>query len=151
MEHPSRAPSPASAVETAWAKALVHDVLVAMRQECLRTERMDVWTVFEGRVLAEIFGGTLNAASAITNVVSYETLAQQLNLESPTQAANLLITAKRTYARLLRAAVAEYEFDPESIDAEITELREILARSGSLGGDADDPQPRAAGQNQPLH
>jgi hypothetical protein len=111
--------SPDMVVEAAWARALVHDVIEAMRQECARTRRDDVWAVFEGRILAEVFGKG--------RVVPYEELAAGLKLESPSQAANLLVTAKRMYARLLRLAVGEYETDPDAIEAEIAGLRCSLA------------------------
>ena len=121
--------SPDLVVEAAWARTLVHDVIEAMRQECERTNRPDVWAVFEGRILAEVFG--------TGRVVPYEELAAGLQLESPSQAANLLVTAKRMYARLLRLAVAEYESDPGAIDAEIADLRHILSNNvlGDTPGD----------------
>jgi DNA-directed RNA polymerase specialized sigma24 family protein len=117
-----RVPEPPLAVECAWARALVHEVLEAMREECARTGRPDIWAVFEGRVLAEIF--------ADGTCVSYKELAARLHLGSPGQAANLLVTAKRMYARLLRAAVSEYELEPEDVDAEIADLRRILQSRG---------------------
>jgi len=113
------APSPHAQVEADWARTLVHDVLAAMHEECRRTGRMDVWTVFQERLLADLFAGR--------PPIPYETLAQNLHLKSPTQAANLLTTAKRTYARLLRAAVAEYEIESDAIDSEITELHDFLS------------------------
>jgi hypothetical protein len=60
--------------------------------------------------------------------LEYEELVKRFNLQSPTQAANLLITAKRMYARLLKAVVGVYARDKEEIEAEIQELLEILAR-----------------------
>jgi DNA-directed RNA polymerase specialized sigma24 family protein len=111
--------SPSAVVEAAWARALVHDVLEAMRRECAATGRADIWTVFEGRILADIFG--------TDGAVRYESLAATLQLKSPTQAANLVVTAKRMYARLLRMAVGEYESDPDAIEAEIADLRRVLA------------------------
>jgi hypothetical protein len=111
--------SPEAIVEAAWAKALVRDVLEAMRCECAATARSDVWAVFEGRILAEIFG--------TGGTVSYDSLAAALQLKSPAQAANLLVTAKRMYARLLRLAVGEYESDADAVEAEIADLRRVLA------------------------
>jgi DNA-directed RNA polymerase specialized sigma24 family protein len=111
--------APLAVVEAAWARALVRNVLEAMRRECAAAGRADVWAVFQGRILAETFGTGA--------VVPYETLAAALRLESPTQAANLLVTAKRMYARLLRTAVGEYENDPDAVEAEIADLRRTLA------------------------
>jgi len=119
----SAGPSPQKAVEAAWVRSLVHDVIAAMELECRQTNRPDIWLVFEGRILSELFGkGPL---------LSYQSLAETLRLSSPTQAANLLVTAKRMYARLLRQAVGEYEKNPEDIEAEIADLRHVLAADAS--------------------
>jgi RNA polymerase sigma-70 factor (ECF subfamily) len=118
-EMPSATSAPAVAVEAAWARTLVRDVLAAMRRECMVTERADVWAVFEGRILAEIFGEG--------DVVPYEVLATELGLKTPGQAANLLVTGKRMYARLLRQAVGEYEREPAAVEAEIADLQRVLA------------------------
>ena len=98
-----------------------------MRRECQTAGRGDVWRVFEGRILAEVFDQG--------PVIGYEALAMELKLKSPAQAANLLVTAKRMSARLLRAAVAEYESSEDGIDAELAELRNSLA--GPAPADVD--------------
>jgi RNA polymerase sigma-70 factor (ECF subfamily) len=116
----AREPSPDEAVEADWARALVRNVLAAMKEKCLADGRLDVWTVFESRVLAEVLEDK--------DPVPYETLAEQLQLKSPTQAANLLVTGKRLYARLLRVAVSEYERGDRDIESEIADLRTILSR-----------------------
>ncbi len=113
------APSPASVAEANWARSLILNVIEEMRQECLATHRRDIWSVFEGRVLAEVFENR--------TVSSYETLASELDLASPTQAANLLVTAKRMYSRLLKKAIGEYE-PAAGVADEIAELRAILRR-----------------------
>ena len=111
--------TPEAAVQAEWARALVRNVILAMKEECRRTGREDVWRVFEGRILAEVFEDR--------PVVGYEELARSLKLKSPTQAANLLVTAKRMYARLLRLAVAEYEREEADIETELAELQRSLA------------------------
>jgi hypothetical protein len=120
----SAEPGPDKVVQAAWARALVHEVVARMRQECRRAHRPDIWLVFEGRILADVFG--------VGAVISYEDLAAQLQLQSPAQAANLLVTAKRMYARLLREAVAEYEALPEDVDTEIADLRRALTAGPAL-------------------
>jgi len=123
------ASAPHAAVDAAWARALLRQVLHDMRQECERSVRMDIWMVFDGRILAEIFGTQA--------VISYDELARRAHLTSPTQAANLLVTAKRMYARLLRAAVAEYELNVENVELEIAELRQMVAAGPDM---ADRPE-----------
>ncbi|MGN6366953.1 MAG: RNA polymerase sigma factor [Phycisphaerae bacterium] len=116
LEHDN---TPHAEVEAAWARALLHDLLRTMKDECERTHRHDLWLVFEQRILLPLFDNR--------PPLDYETLARQLHLASPTQAANLLTTAKRTYARLLRLAIAEYEPNPANIEEELTHLHQILA------------------------
>jgi len=106
-------------IQASWARTLLNNVMVAMKRECEESGRMDIWQVFEERVLSPIFSQTVPP--------SYENLAQRLGLVSPTQAANLLVTGKRTYTRLLRAAVGEYEQGPGEIDNEIRELWRVLS------------------------
>lgn len=113
--------------EAAWARALVRDVLKRMEEECIGNGRGDVWRVFEGRILRDLFSAS--------EAVPYEQLAMELRLESPSQAANLLVTGKRMYARLLREAIAEYERDESAQEAEIDELCAILAQSPCVGDD----------------
>lgn len=110
---------PAAAFEEAWVRSLLAEVLRRMRQECDDTGRPDIWGVFEARVLAPAFEGA--------DPVAYGELAKRLRLTSEVQAANLLVTAKRMFARVLRGAVGEYEKDETQIDAEISDLQRVLA------------------------
>jgi hypothetical protein len=110
--------TPQAIVEAQWVKALLNTVLEGMRHECERTHRMDVWVVFEQRILLQFF--------ASEKPVDYAVLAQKLNLASPIQAANLLVTGKRMYARLLRSAIGEYELAPDEVEEELNDLKLIL-------------------------
>lgn len=92
-----------------------------MRAECRATGRDDVWTVFEGRVLNPTLDGSVP--------IPYENLVRTLGLQSTGEASNLLTTGKRTLARNLKTVVGEYEVGEGSVEAEIAELRAILARS----------------------
>jgi len=113
----SFSPTPSAIAEAAWARELIRSVLEAMKRECEETGRTDIWTVFELRTLTELSG---------TKPASYESLAQLPGMGSPMQVANLLVTAKRMYARLLRKAVGEYEEDSTAITQELSDLRSAL-------------------------
>jgi hypothetical protein len=56
----------------------------------------------------------------------YDKLVGRLGLASPSQAANLLITAKRMFNRHLRAVVMETVADPAQAEDEIEELKKCL-------------------------
>jgi hypothetical protein len=58
-------------------------------------------------------------------------LMEKLGVAKPEQVSNLLVTAKRMFARNLRAVVAEYADDAADVDEEMARLREILSRYGA--------------------
>ena len=113
---------PAEAFHAAWAHRVISEALGRMQVQCERSGRADLWAVFECRVVGPLLGGT--------EPVDYGELVRRFGFRSPSQAANVLITAKRMYARTLRDVLAEYARDDEEIEAEIDDLREILSRCG---------------------
>jgi hypothetical protein len=80
-----------------------------------------VWGVFESRLLAPI----LHRAEP----ADYEELVGRFGLASAAQASNVLITAKRMFARIIRAVVGEYALGDEEIETEIRELHTVLGRA----------------------
>jgi DNA-directed RNA polymerase specialized sigma24 family protein len=113
------AESPSDVFDLAWARELLGEVLRRMRAECENTGRIDIWGIFESRILGPILEGTTS--------LPYELLVARFGFRSPTQAANALVTAKRMFARVLRAVVGEYAGDEAAIEAEIRDLQQILA------------------------
>ena len=109
------------AFDQAWARRILAETLERMRDECERSNRTDVWNVFDARLLGPVLQGSPS--------MDYDILVDRFGLTSPSQAANLLVTAKRMYARVLRSVVAEYALSEEEIEAEIAELKSILAGS----------------------
>lgn len=107
------------AFDVVWARGVIAESLRRMQDECQQTGRGDVWGVFESRVVTP----------ALQDVapIEYAELISRFHLTSPSQAANLLVTAKRMYTRALRSVVAEYALDENEIEVEVAELREILA------------------------
>src|SRR5262249_52386052 len=94
------AESPSDVFDVAWARELLGEALRRMRPECENTGRIDIWGIFESRILGPILEGTTS--------LPYELLVARFGFRSPTQAANALVTAKRMFARVLRAVVGEY-------------------------------------------
>lgn len=109
--------------DEAWAKGVLAEALQRMRAECEAAERMDIWGVFQCRIVRPILEGA--------KPLAYEHVVARFGFQSPIQASNALITAKRMYARMLRSAVGEYVDDEAEIEEEIAVLREILSRSGA--------------------
>jgi DNA-directed RNA polymerase specialized sigma24 family protein len=113
---------PSDVFDVAWARELLAEVLRRMRAECDRTRRPDIWGIFQNRIVGPILENTAT--------LPYERLVERFGFRSPTQAANSLVTAKRMFARILRAAITEYVGDESAVDAEIRDLQQILARGG---------------------
>jgi len=110
---------PSEAFDVAWARGVLEEALGRMQQQCESSGRPEVWGIFECRVLEPVLSGAEPAG--------YDELVERFGLQSPSQASNVLITAKRMYARTLRSVVGEYAYDDGEIESEIEELREVLA------------------------
>jgi RNA polymerase sigma-70 factor (ECF subfamily) len=108
--------------DLAWARQVIAETLQRMRAECGNGGRPEVFTVFEGRVLGPILDGA--------EPVDYDELVRQCGFASASQASNVLVTAKRMFARTLRGVVGEYAGDAAEIEAELDELHRVLARGG---------------------
>ena len=111
---------PSQAFDRAWAKEVVAEAVRRMRAECQRTSRPDVWGVFEHRVLAPSLHGA--------EPLPYEQLVKTYALDSTAQASNVLMTAKRTFARMLRSVIAESAEDDAEIEEDLKDLKQILAQ-----------------------
>ena len=113
--------TPDEKFDMAWARHVLQESLRRMREECEGAGRRDVWGVFEARVVAPMLDDA--------NAPPYDQLVAQFGFASPAQASNALVTAKRMFVRAIRGVVGEYELGDERIDAEIADLRSLLARA----------------------
>ncbi len=111
---------PDESFDIPWARQVLHEAIRRMRAECQLTGRLDIWDVFESRIVAPTLEGAVP--------VDYQTLVTRHKLESPMQASNILMTGKRNFERTLRLVISEYANEDE-IEIEIIELRQILARA----------------------
>jgi hypothetical protein len=110
---------PHRAFEIAWAREVIAAAVDATGREFRGSGRLDLWGVFEMRILGPILEGG--------PPVAYEELVRRFNFCSPIHAANALTTAKRAFERNLRAILWQYVTDKSEIEEEIDELRTILA------------------------
>jgi DNA-directed RNA polymerase specialized sigma24 family protein len=112
--------APADPFDVAWAREVIHETLRRMEEACRGGGRADVWAMFEWRVV----GPTLLDRPA----PPYDALVASLGFATPTQASNCLVTAKRMFARTLRAVVTEYAGEAANVEAELRDLTQILSR-----------------------
>jgi DNA-directed RNA polymerase specialized sigma24 family protein len=107
-----------SVFDREWARGVMSRAIERMRQECEKTARADIWGVFDRRVLGPSMRDEPPA--------SYAQLIAEFGFASPAQASNVLMTAKRSFARHLRAVVGEYAPRDAEILEELAELKQIL-------------------------
>ena len=103
-----------------WVETVVKRALASMEADCRERGRLDLWELFRLRMADPILLGA--------EPVSYEEIVSRFSLETPRQAINLLVTAKRAFLRHLRLVVGLYVGDEDLIDEEIAALREIVLR-----------------------
>jgi len=113
--------------DAAWARTVVCESLKRMWLHCQTGQQQNLWDVFCGRILVPLVYGH--------EPVSYDRIQEQCRFENPRQAANALITARRTFTRCLRSVVEEYAFDDSEIDVELNDLRGVLLGRGSISDD----------------
>ncbi|MFO0873067.1 MAG: hypothetical protein U0575_03735 [Phycisphaerales bacterium] len=115
---PQEADSPDAAFDRAWCQTLVKGVLSRVQEECQR-EGLDLhWQVFEARVVRPVLHGT--------EPIEYRQLAEELDLPGPGQAANLLVTVKRRFARALRKEIAATVMHADEIEPEVRDVLRLL-------------------------
>jgi RNA polymerase sigma-70 factor (ECF subfamily) len=115
---------PADQFNIAWARELVAEAIQRMKAECFRSNRRDLWSIFEARLLKPAFDGH--------PPTDYAVLVEELSLATPLDACRLLTTAKRMFSRNLHAVASEYAVPEEGgSDAEIEDLRKTLTKIGA--------------------
>ena len=119
MDLPDDAPQPDERFDQAWARQVIDQAAELMRQQCAREDRADIWEVFRSRVLAPALEGAAP--------VPYDQLVARFGYETPEQASNVLMTAKRSFQRALRHVVADY-CDESEVNEELRDLRVVVAR-----------------------
>ena len=103
-----------------WARHLLAEVVRRMRVECEEKRRLDLWEIFDGRVLQPLLGGEPE--------LSYEALVSRYQFQSPTQAFNALSTAKRMFKRVLEDVVRDTVETEAQVEEEIRELKRVLSK-----------------------
>jgi len=117
---PSAEASQADFYNLEWARHTLAEALARMRRECEAKGRADLWEIFTGRVVQPLLGAQ--------NTLPYEALVAKHGFQSPIQAANALITAKRMFKRALEEVVRDTVETDAQVEEEIRELKRILSR-----------------------
>lgn len=88
------------AFERAWAVDVLAEALCRMEQECLESRELSRWHIFQERIVLPLFSDVPES--------DYAELAERFGLGGDKAAMNVLVTAKRQFARVLREVIREY-------------------------------------------
>lgn len=111
---------PDRAFSAAWARSIVLAALEEAAGTCRALDMTAHWTIFEHRVIRPLLDGSPPRP--------YEELIRELGIDDASRAANMMISAKRRFARTVREHVLRTVADPAEVDQEI---RELLADLGA--------------------
>ena len=125
LEQELSAPSSASdAFDLDWTRTLLAEALKRMEADCRQPgleqpKRSYIWEIFKIRLLSPF----LEDAESW----SYEEVVEKFKLRSPSEASNMLLSAKRMFQRHLLAVISEYEGRTKA-EVELEDLKRLLAR-----------------------
>ncbi len=129
VPHDEAARPPDEEYSVEWASNLLRLAINAMRRECEEKGQLDVWDVFDLRVLKPARTGQ--------PAVSFEELCSGGRFGTPRQAVNLLQTAIRKLNRLMRQMIVDYtpglgETQDAAVEEEFREVQAILKDRAGL-------------------
>jgi hypothetical protein len=86
--------------ERAWALDVLAETLARMKSECEQDDEAARWALFDDRIVRPLLGAG--------EPCDYAEFARRHGLENEKAAMNMLVTAKRQFARVMRDVIAEY-------------------------------------------
>jgi hypothetical protein len=122
-ELPHHVDPPEDRAEIVWAQAVIAGTLLNMQAELQRRGRLDVWSVFEHRILLPMLDDQ--------PPMQYSELIQRFGFKSPSDAFNVLATAKRMFQRHLSSVIAEYTANDHEVQEELSHLQAVLRKCAS--------------------
>ena len=123
FEATSRDMAPEKAFVTHWVATVLRGAFSRSRADLESRDRHTNWIILQERIIKPMIDGA--------SPTSYQDLVQRLGLRDSSQAANMLVVAKRSFARAIIEEVGETVEDKEDVDSEIQELLRLLAKGGS--------------------
>jgi len=129
-QEPAAAQAPSEAFDLTWARTVLAQTLQRMEADCKdpsadQPRRSYIWEMFRLRLLEPVLEETAPAP--------YEELIGRFGLRSPSDASNLLLSAKRIFKIHLGRVIREYAEADAATAAEIQALEEFLARLAKRG------------------
>ncbi|HUJ11433.1 MAG TPA: hypothetical protein VL171_15560 [Verrucomicrobiae bacterium] len=113
------------AFDQMWARTVLAETVRRMEADCKNStadqpRRGYIWEMFRIRLLAPIFDDV--------KPVPYEQLIERFGLRSPTDASNMLLSAKRMFKMHLNNVIKEYAEQDAATAMEVRALEEVVFR-----------------------
>ena len=115
---PCESDDPGSAFDRQWAATLLEEALERLEADCLACGQERHWKAFEATQVHPIT--RLAEAPALTAI------AQELDLEGPTQVSSMNQTVRRKFRRVLLEVIRETVHDPHEAEDEYREMRVLF-------------------------
>jgi len=120
----------AEAFDLTWVRTVLAETLRRMETDCKdpaadQPRRGQIWEMFRIRLLEPLFNDAPQ--------VPYDQLIQTFGLKSPTDASNMLLSAKRMFKAHLTRVIKDYAEQDAATVEEIRALEEFVARLAQDG------------------
>jgi hypothetical protein len=121
----------AEAFDLTWVRTVLAETLRRMEADCKdpsagQPRRGQIWEMFRIRLLEPLFHDAPQ--------VPYDQLIESFGLKSPTDASNMLLSAKRMFKTHLTRVIKEYAEQDAATAEEIRALEEFVARLAQDAG-----------------
>ena len=113
-----------SVFEATWARQVFCNAVNRFKEDCDSTGNDSRWLLFRERLLVPVVSGKETS--------DYVELAKKCNFESPKQARNAMVGAKRGFDKALHSVVQDYVLNDDLVASEIEDLHRILRNSDVL-------------------
>jgi hypothetical protein len=122
--------APAEQFDLTWVRTVLAETLRRMEADCKdpsadQPRRSNIWEMFRIRLLDPLFNDAPQ--------VPYDQLIDRFGLKSPTDASNMLLTAKRIFKIHLTRLIKEYAGQDAATAAEIQALEQFVAGMAKRG------------------
>lgn len=123
-------PEASEEFDLTWVRAVLGEALRRMEADCRQPDatqprRSQIWEMFQIRLIDPM----LNDAPQ----TPYEKLIERFGLKSPTDASNMLLSAKRMFKSHLTRVIEDYAGQDAATAAEIKALEEFIAGMAKRG------------------
>ena len=120
VEQPSDIDRP-NFIDVAWARQVLEETTSLVRKDCHEKGQESIWGVFQARLLSPMKLGQ--------KPVAYDTLCETYDFDSPRQAENALISAKRKFIKYFNDVIKQYLTEDYELQDAVKELKTILGHA----------------------